>query len=196
MRAQAHTLEATVAALLLLASLIFALQMTAVTPLSASTSSQHIENQQQATGEGVLAAAANADALEPAILYWNNSTAQYHNVTVQPFYTRGPPQNEFGSMLQRAFNDRGIAYNVYFRFQSSNGDSLTRRYVYSGVPSDNAVRATHTVILTDNMTLYANDSTRTGTTIGAENVTYPIPDVSDTGQLYNTVRVEVVAWRI
>jgi len=196
MRGQAHTLEATVASLLLLASLIFALQMTAVTPLSASTSSQHIENQQQATGQGVLVAAANADALKPAILYWNNSTAQYHNVSVQSYYTSGPPDNEFGDMLQRAFNDRGIAYNVYFRFQNTNGDSITRRYIYSGVPSDNAVQASHTVVLSDNESLFDSDGTPNATNISGPNVTYPIPDTDVDGQLYNTVRVEVVAWRI
>lgn len=196
MRAQAHTLEATVAALLLLASLIFALQMTAVTPLSASTSSQHIENQQQATGEGVLVAAANADALEPALLYWDNRSAQYHNVSVQGFYTSGPPDNRFGEMLQRSFNDRGIAYNVYLRFQNTDGESITRRYIYSGVPSDNAVRATHTVVLNDRDRLYNWDGTPNATRIGDENATYPIPDTDRSGPMYNTVRVEVVAWRI
>ncbi len=67
MRAQAHTLEAIVSGMLLLASLVFALQMTAVTPLSASTSSQHIENQQQAIGHGVLASAVAEGALKPAV---------------------------------------------------------------------------------------------------------------------------------
>ena len=196
MRGQAHTLEATVAGLLLLASLIFALQMTAVTPLSASTSSQHIENQQQATGQGVLAAAAEAGALKPALLYWNNSSEQFHNVSVQEFYTAGPPENRFGEMLQRSFNDRGIAYNVYLRFQNTDSESITRRYVYSGVPSDNAVRATHTVILTDDDPLYDRDGTPNGTRIGDENATYPLPDTDRDGPLYNTVRVEVVAWRI
>jgi len=196
MRAQAHTLEATVASLLLLASLIFALQITAVTPLSASTSSQHIENQQQATAQGVLAAASDADALKPAILYWNNGTAQFHNVGVQSYYTSGPPDTEFGDMLERSFNDRGIAYNVYFRFQNTNGESITRRYIYSGVPSDNAVRATHTVVLSDNASLFDTDETPNETTISGPNVTYPIPDTDIDGRLYNTVRVEVVAWRI
>lgn len=194
MRGQAHTLEATVAGLLMLSSLIFALQMTAVTPLSASTSSQHIENQQGATGQGVLAAAAHQGALKPAVLYWNNSSAQHHDVGVQRFYTSGPPDNRFGSMLKRAFNDNGIAYNVYFRFQNNKGEPITRRYVYSGVPTDNAVTATHTVTLWDDDPLYDADGTPGATRLNTANMTYPMPDTG--ANLYNTVRVEVIAWRI
>jgi hypothetical protein len=194
MRGQAHTLEATVASLLMLSSLIFALQMTAVTPLSASTSSQHIENQQQATGQGVLAAAAHQDVLKPAVLYWNNSTERHHDVGVQRFYTAGPPDNRFGAMLSRAFNDNGIAYNVYFRFQNTDGEAITRRYIYSGVPTDNAVTATHTVTLRDDDPLYAADGTPSDTRLNTDNMTYPMPDTG--GNLFNVVRVEVVAWRI
>ncbi|MFC6757647.1 MULTISPECIES: DUF7288 family protein [Haloarcula] len=194
MRGQAHTLEATVAGLLMLSSLIFALQMTAVTPLSASTSSQHIENQQGETGQGVLAVAAEAGALKPAVLYWNNSSARHHNVGAQRYYTRGPPENRFGAMLERAFDENGIAYNVYFRFQAADGDDITREYIYSGVPTDNAVTATHTVTLWDDDPLYEEDGTPSSTRLNTENMTYPIPDTGD--NLYNTVRVEVVAWRI
>jgi len=198
MRGQAHTLEATVAALLMLASLIFALQMTAVTPLSASTSSQHIENQQQAAGQGVLAAAASADALKPAILYWNNSSEQFYNETsgIDAVYTT-PPPIRFGDMLNRSFNDRGIAYNVYFRFIDADGDSNRATYITSGEPSDNAVRATHTVTLTDDDRLYDANGTRNSIRLGDENTTYyrgRIPNRA--GNIYNTVQVEVVAWRI
>ncbi|WP_262178437.1 DUF7288 family protein [Haloarcula laminariae] len=194
MRAQAHTLEATVAGLLMLSSLVFALQMTAVTPLSASTSSQHIEDQQQSIGQGVLAAASQRGVLKPAVLYWNNSSAQFHDVGVQRFYTSGPPENRFGAMLERAFNENGIAYNVYLRFQNDKGVPITRRYVYSGVPTDNAVTATHTVTLQDDDPLYDARERPTDTSVGTANVTYPMPDTG--GNLYNTVRVEVVAWRI
>ncbi|MBV0924610.1 hypothetical protein KTS45_10415 [Halomicroarcula limicola] len=195
MRGQAHTLEATVAALLLLTSLIFALQMTAVTPLSASTSSQHIENQQQAVGQGVLATAARTDSLKPAVLYWNNSTREFHGANEDlGYYTSAPPNNTFGGMLERSFNDEGIAYNVYLRFQNLDGESITRRYVYNGVPSDNAVTATRTITLVDSDPLYDEDGVPTATRLRTENVTYPIPDTGD--NLHNTVRVEVVAWRI
>ncbi|EMA01474.1 hypothetical protein SAMN05443574_112118 [Haloarcula vallismortis] len=195
MRAQAHTLEAIVSGMLLLASLVFALQMTAVTPLSASTSSQHIENQQQAIGHGVLASAAAEDALKPAVLYWDNSTAQFHNTTGgREYYTNGPPDNRFGGLLERAFDQRGIAYNVYLRFQNTQERTVTTRYIYSGEPSDNAVRASHTITLMDDDHLRDADGTRNSTQLGDPTTDYT---VSDTGtNVYNTVSVEVVAWRI
>ena len=77
-RGQAHTLEAVVAALIVLAGIGFALQLTAVTPLSASTSSQHLENQLKATGQGVLASTAASGDLGRAVRYWNGSTEQFH----------------------------------------------------------------------------------------------------------------------
>ena len=201
MRGQAHTLEATVAGLLMLSSLIFALQMTAVTPLSASTSSQHIENQQGATGQGVLAAAAEAGVLKPAVLYVNNSTGEYHcNESpcerATKYYTRGPPDNRFGAMLNRSFDANGIAYNVWFRYEDADGESGRREYVYSGEPTDNAVTATHTVTLWDDDPLYEADGTPSSTRLNTENMPYFMPDRDKGGNLYNTVRVEVVAWRI
>lgn len=196
MRGQAHTLEAIVASLLLLSSLVFALQMTAVTPLSASTSSQHIENQQEAVGTGVLASAAQNDSLKPAVLYFNNSSEQFHGAddTSNAIYTSSRPNNTLARMLERSFGDEGIAYNVYFRFVNPSGDIITRRYIYSGVPTDNAVAASYTVSLMDDDHLYNADETRNATQLGDENVTYPISDTG--GNLYNTVKVEVVAWRI
>lgn len=192
MRGQAHTLEATVAALLMLSSVIFALQVTAVTPLSASTSSQHIENQQQSSARGVLAAAANADALKPAILYWDNSDTEYHNTGDIRFYTSGPPSNRFGDMLARAFGDNGIAYNVNFRAESR---SETRQYIYSGVPSDNAVSATHTVSLNNDDVLYDEDERPTSNRLGQSGTQFWI-DMGSGGPEYETVQVEVVVWRI
>ncbi|WP_276272421.1 DUF7288 family protein [Haloarcula litorea] len=194
MRGQAHTLEAIVASLVLLTGLIFALQMTAVTPLSASTSSQHIENQQQSVSEGLLATAAERDALEPAILYWNNSTGKYHNAsgTGIGVYASTPPNNTFGAMLERVFDERGIAYNVYVRYRNSTSQKRII-YLYNGRPSDNAVSASQTVTLMDDDHLYDTDGTRNETTLSTA-TGFPIPDRG--ANVYNTVRVEVVSWRI
>lgn len=194
MRGQAHTLEAIVASLVLLTGLIFALQMTAVTPLSASTSSQHIENQQRAISDGLLATAAERNALKPALLYWDNSTTQYHNAseTGLGVYASTPPNNTFGTMLERVFDERGIAYNVYVRFRGDRSESPII-YVYNGRPSDNAVSASYTLTLTDDDHLYDTDETQNETTL-SEASGFPVPDRGD--NVYNTVRVEVVSWRI
>lgn len=193
-RAQVHTLEAVVGAFLLLASVTFAIQMTAVTPLSASTSSQHVENQLQASAQGVLADAVESGELEPALLYWNESTGQFHNTSTNSYYTSKTPPNAFGETLRRAFDSRGIAYNVRLHYYGASGSRNDRRMVSRGAPSDNAVRATRTLLLVDDQTLLDKTKSDTGTPIAGDN--YFAPDMAPDSPVYNVITVEVVAWRI
>lgn len=190
-RGQAHTLEAVIAALLLLSSIVFALQITAVTPLSASTSNQHIENQQQASASGILSMTAESGALERSILYWNPTDERFHKGRIQGYYTRTMP-TEFGQILERSFGDRGIAYNVYITHYASDGGINREEMIYRGEPSDNAVMASRSVVLTDESRLRDADMTE-GATINGSN--FYAEDIGD-GGYYNTVRVEVVVWRI
>jgi hypothetical protein len=194
MRGQAHTLEAVVAGLLLLSSLIFALQTTAVTPLSASTSSQHIENQQRSVTNGILSAAAEEGALKSTVLFWNNSSERFHGTSDIGYYTNGPPNTTFGRMLSRSFGDRSISYNVRIIFQKPNGESLRRPLVDQEVPSDNAVATSRTVTITDDDPLYsASEEPIPGS--GVTNATsFYMQDIG--GNVYNVVRVEVITWRI
>ncbi|WP_420828735.1 DUF7288 family protein [Halomicrobium salinisoli] len=191
-RGQAHTLEAIVAGLLLLSSVVYALQMTAVTPLSASTSSQHIENQQSSVARGVLAAAAERDALKPTLLYWHNDSGDFHGAPETGYYTSGPPNTTFGGMLERAFDDAAIAYNVDLRYRTADGDVARKPMIHRGVPSDNAVRSARVVTLTDDDRLVDPDGSRNMTV--AESSTFYADNLN--GTVYNVVRVEVVAWRI
>ena len=206
-RGQAYALEGIVVSLLLVGSLVFALQVTAVTPLSASTSSQHIENQQRAVAEGVLATAVEQDALRIAVLNWNHDPAsdppRFYGIGAsaeRSFYVDGPPENEFGTLLERAFSSRGIVFNVLVRPSVDIDDDGTddgfateaQRMVYRGEPSDNAVTATRLVTLYDDDVLYDDDEHPTSTRIDGDS--FYAEDVSD-DVLYNVVRVEVVVWR-
>jgi hypothetical protein len=194
-RGQAHTLEGIVASLILLSAVIFALEMTAVTPLSASTSSQHLENQQEATARGILAAAADRGALKRAILNWNETSEQYANTSTLGYYTTDPPPNTFGTMLNRSFNQEGIAYNVRLIYHSQGDTPRTRRLVYQGVPSDNAVQATRTVTLLDDDPLYDTDGDPKSLTLSDTDANFTMPDTTSQ-VVYNVVRVEVIVWRI
>ncbi|WP_181685845.1 DUF7288 family protein [Halorhabdus salina] len=146
-RAQAHTLEGIIAGLLVLSSIGFALQVTAVTPLSASTSSQHIQNQQRAAATGVLASAAESGALERAVLSWNESGPSFHETGPRGRYASAPP-NDFGALLTETFDRRSIAYNVDISYAIPGGERRRIQMVYQGVPSDSAVRASRLVTLT------------------------------------------------
>ena len=210
-RGQAHTLEGVVAGLVLLSGLVFALQATAVTPLSASTSSQHLENQQQASAEGVLATAAKHRVLKPAVLFWNGKGSdpanEFYDADNGEFYTSKTPPNEFGDLLSQAFGGRGLTFNVYVAYRrQSDGRQVRQRMIYRGEPSDNAVTASRLVTLYNTDELYAdtdNDDIAepTGTTISKSNFYAPdVVDESDNGgpdlAIYNIIEVEVVVWRI
>lgn len=202
-RGQAHTLEAIAAALLLVTSIGFAIQMAAVTPLSASTSSQHLENQLKASAEGTLASSAQTGALKEAVLYWNLSTEQFHGAEDVTYYrnTTAEPSNTFARDLNRTFDRRNIAYNVYVNYHTGDGGMERQRMLFQGEPSDHAVSATHTITLVDDDHLVDEDGSLNATTLReASPGNFYIPDAGNAtsgnqGQ-YNQVTVEVVAWRI
>ena len=192
-RAQAHTLEAITASLLLLSSLVFALQITAVTPLTGSTSSQHIENQQAAVAEGVLASAAENGTLTPTLLYWNESERNWHGATSDG-YVGGPPPTAFGDTLEEVFLDRGIVFDLTVYYIDGSGDRRRAAVVDLGEPSDHASTARRTVTLADDDPLRDPDGSASNTTLS--NASYLAPDADPEQTLYSVVEVELVVWRM
>lgn len=195
MRGQAHTLEAFVAAVLIVGGLVFATQATAVTPLSASTSNQHIENQQQATIEGLLATAAHNGTLEEAVLYWNTSAdggnGAFEGTPESGPFVQGPP-NDFGAALNETLSSRQIAFNVVVRYPADDGIG-TEPMVRMGEPSDNAISATRSVGLYDNSKLSTEGDNSTLGELGGD-AFYAADDGPDS-QLYTVVEIKVIAWR-
>lgn len=205
-RGQLQTLEGVVAGLLVLASLTFALQTTAVTPLSVSTASQHIENQQYSMAEGILATADKRGVLKTALLYWDEDNGQFHGASDVHYIGDPPtpqsghptPQTDFFGMLENRFGQEGVAYNVYAVYRTSTGRTVRQRVVYVGQPSDNAVVASRRVALYVGDRLYEADGSLDSTApVTLEGASYFAPKVSPSGNgLYNVVTVEVVVWRI
>lgn len=191
-RGQGHTLEGIVAALLVLTSVVFALQVTAVTPLTASTASQHVETQYRSASQGLLAGAAANGELESTLLYWNASNASFHGAPIEGYYVGTAPPTAFGDDLAATFDAAGVAYNVDLTYVTANGTLEHRRLVHFGQPSDTAVTASRTVVLYDTDRLRNPDGSAGGT---LENATYFAPDAYS-GHLYNVVVVEVTVWRM
>lgn len=189
-RGQAHALEAFTAALLLLAGLLFALQATAVTPLSASTSNQHLENQQRLMASDALAAMDHSGALQDAVLNWSdggfgiksNGTAFVNPSEISDF-------GEFGAVMNSTFLEEGTAMNVYILYRTLDGSEDQLRMIYMGTPSDNAVVATRKVTLMD-----SNELTSNGTAIG-ETSGFFAPDAAIDDPLYNVLEVRIVLWQ-
>lgn len=191
-RGQAYTLEAVAAGMLLLASVLFALQVTAVTPLTGSTSSQHIENQQASLAEGLLAVQGENGTIVPTVLYWNESAGSFHGAPDEAYRNAGPP-TAFGTALNRTLGDRNIAFDVSLYYVRPNGEREQRQLVNLGEPSDHASTASRVVTLYDDDRVRAADGTDLGT---LENTSYFAPDVAPNSRVYNVVEVEVVVWRM
>ncbi|WP_336021736.1 DUF7288 family protein [Halobellus salinisoli] len=192
-RGQAHTLEAITAAMILVSALVFALQVTAVTPLTGSTSSQHIENQQAAVAEGVLATADENGTLVSTLLYWNESAGNWHGAT-DDGYVRGPPPTAFGDVLEATFLERGIAFDLTLYFVDDDGDRTPVPIVDLGEPSDHASTERRLVTLSDGDRLRNPDESVSGTTL--EDASYVVSDADEEQALYSVVEVEIVVWRM
>lgn len=192
-RGQAFTLEAFVAAVLLLATVGFTLQITGVTANTPSTADEHLESQHRGMAEGVLDSAAENESLGPTLLYWNDTVGAFHNATEEHYVARSPP-TAFGATLDRSFDGRDIRYNVDIHYISADGDVQRRELVRHGTPSDDATRAVKTVTLYDDDRLYDANRTPTNVTLDETSGFYA-PDASPDSPVYNVVRVEVVVWR-
>lgn len=193
-RGQAHTLEAIAAGVLLLSSVAFALQVTAVTPLTGSTSNQRIEDHQGVVAEDVLAAEAANGTLEAGLLYWDDEQRRWHGAQWDGYHDGGPENTSLGRSLNAALLDRGVAFNVNVYFWR-NGDRVREPMVYLGEPSDHASAATWTATLYDDDRLRAANGSRTNTTLADAGSDYFAPD-ADPGPVRNVVVVEVVTWRM
>ena len=197
-RGQAHTVEAFIAALLLISGLLFAMQATAVTPLSASTSNQHIENQQRAVAHDLLSTAAADGSLEEAVLYWNASREAFKDSPEAGYYTSAGTQNEFLESLNDALRERRIAYNVRVRYHNttpSEPEVRTQRMVHMGEPSDNAVTASRTVTVYDESRLTGDDELTLADVDDTPHTGFYAPNTDD-GQLYNRLEVRITTWRM
>ena len=192
-RAQAYTLEAFVAALVLLGAVVFALQGTAVTPQSASTASETSQKQLERTGQGVLDDAAADGSLRQAVLYWDRSDGTFHGL--EPYesaYKNAALPTAFGAQLNRSFGATGIAYNVNIQYRKPSGATATKILVDSGTPSDDAVRVSELLTLHDDDVLYTDAGDPGQTTL--TNASFYAPDSSPDSGVYNVVTVEVVLW--
>lgn len=203
MRGQAYTLEAIVAAVIIVSALLFALQVTAVTPLSASTSNQHIENQQQSVAAGALTAAAETSvdvngtemsALKEAVLYCEIGPdgSGFYGADVPPVYINRNPSIAFGRILNRSFGT-GLALNVDLH-PEAGGDSV--RMIDHGNPSDNAVTASRSVIVYDGDPVSAPDASVSVGELDNDDCIPVAEDATVSDHVYSVVRVEVTVWRM
>lgn len=192
-RGQSYTLEGIAAGILVLSVVIFAIEATAVTPLSVSTASQHVENQERGLAATSLAQADLNGSLREAVLYWHPENRTFVNASASGYVGR-TPDTSFGRLLERVFSDQQIAVNVYIGYSSAAG--LKRQtLIYQGTPSDNAVSAGHSLVLMDGDHLEGPFSNQT---LNGTNPTgaFYAPDIAPDSSVYNVLEVRIIAWRM
>lgn len=205
-RAQTFTLEAFVAAILLLAAVAFGLQVVSISSNTASPADSELGNQNAGLARGVLDAAVANGTLDRSLRYWNQTNESFHRADERPgdggHYVARLPQHPdapaFGRALDSPFASRQVRYNVdlYYENASGNGSVGHQPLVESGTPGDGAVRVVETVTLYDDDRLLAENGSRENVTLGeVSDEQFYAPDASPDGPLYNVIRVEVVLWK-
>lgn len=191
-RGQALTLEAILASVLLISSLVFAFQATAVTPVSSTAASTNEEVQRASVAAGILDVMVANGSAKRAILAWNDSSGFLGTGAADYFVAGGPP-NAFGRTLDGQLATDGVVYNVDLVYVTANDTLETTPLVDQGTPSDRATRVVRTVTLFDDDLLIDADGHPTNVTVD-DSSTFYAPNAAS-GDLYNVVRVEVTVWR-
>ncbi len=198
-RAQTFTLEAFVAAILLVGTVAFALQAVAVSSNTANVGETELKNQHIGLAEGVLNEAVSNGSLRTTLLYWDESVERFHNADDDDghYISQLPPTpngTAFGDAVERTFGDRQVRYNIDLYYRDSTGERHRQRLVESGTPNDNAVRIVETVTLYDNTTLVDENEDSRETTLADVEHRFYAPNIDEESPLYNVIRVEVVLW--
>lgn len=191
-RAQAHTLEALTASLVLVAAVVFVIQTTAA-PLAASSANQEIGTQQRGTANTMLSALAGNGSLERAVTDWSVTAERWPTTSGERFYTGEGPPNAFGETLNETFINDQFAVNVDVVYRTAEEATESQRLVFMGTPSENAVRANRMVVL-HNDTRYAGNGAGTVGEAAADGGFY-MPDAAPDRTLFNVAEVRITVWR-
>lgn len=194
-RAQAFTLEALVAGLLIVVALLFALQSVVVAP-GIPGSDIEPDVRQQATD--TLDIAHREGDLNHMMRYFNDTTDEETFAGARSDdigYGSDVPPTRFGDLIERSFTDRGMVVNVIVHYHSPTSTLVNSdRLVYRGAPPDAATVATSTVTLYSDQQLTGPDGDNRTLAAAAANGTYPIPDIDPDGPVHNVVEVRVIIW--
>lgn len=197
-RGQTFTLEAFVAAILLLSTVAFALQVVSISSNTASAADAEIRSQHAGLAVGVLDQGAANGSLRRTTLYWDEVDERFYGASDDGYYIGRAPPTAFGGALGAMFRGRQVRYNVDLYYRTAAGERARQRLVESGTADDDAVRVTETVTLYDGTKLVdANENERSLTlneVAGNTSKTFYAPDARPDSRIYNVVRVEVVLW--
>lgn len=190
--AQMHTLEAVMAATIMVMVIIFTVQATSLTPLTSSTANAHIEAQLQTIGQDMLnaldySAYGQTSSLKNDVLNWNGEEYVWNGTHYRSRSSTDTLVNSsIADMMIFVAVERGIAHNVEFTYLRDTGTTVTLPYIYNGEPSNNAIIISRKVVL--------SDPDIEDPAVFAANTT--IQDMDVATDLYNIVNVKLSLWRM
>ncbi|ETA68272.1 hypothetical protein MettiDRAFT_1730 [Methanolobus tindarius DSM 2278] len=188
--AQIYTLEALIAATIIVGVLIFSIQATSLTPLTSSTANAHVETHLYTIGQDILNSLDYSQNdedsdLKKDILNWDGDSYSWNSVT----YVRTNKtlvNSSTADMLETIIVPRGIAHNVEITWIDNNGNTIVLPYIYNGEPSNNAVVVSKKVLLSDSdMQTPSQFATTTG-----------IGDMDTNTDFYSLIDVRLTLWRM
>jgi hypothetical protein len=195
-RGQAFTLEGVIGAVVVLASVVLALQAVDIAPLTAGAAdgpSDRLETQV----DDVLATATDRDALRTTVTCVGPGGEPETDLA-----NPDDPLTQFGVLLNQTLAQNNNEFVVVLEYR--NGDDHVRDRLY---PSGDIRAPPGAVSASRQVTLYDSDPVLRegtdgcvrdpdGTTLAEEDQLYidRHPDVDGVTNVYNTVRVRVTAW--
>lgn len=181
-RGQAFTLEGFIASVVVLSAVLFALQALVFTPTSAGQVDEQVRDKLRTEARDLLTASANngTDDLSHHLRYFSNTSGQGTWVGDSGSLDQGygedrplsPRNTILGNGMNQTFNQRGFSYNVQLEYLSATEANETEEtnMVFRGVPTEEAVSVTYTVVLYDNQTLTVPDGASDCANVSIEGV--------------------------
>jgi len=196
-RAQAHTIEGVLAALVLVSTLVWVIGATPQAAVSTDASTTRVESQHRTMAADLLASSASTGDLREAVLYWDPTNRRFADAPAgSTHYRDGGPPTAFGNALDRAFGSRGLVFNVYVLVRADTGSITRQPMVVMGTPGDDAVRVRRVVSIPPDAALTA-PSARDRTVRGVRNdptARLFVPRPASGSDIVHT-EVELVVWQ-
>jgi hypothetical protein len=192
-KAQLHTLEGVAAASIMLIVIIYAIDATSMTPLTASTSSVHVEAELRAMGQDIFnildyAEPGYISKLKMDIAAWDGKEYIWSgsNYTVKGTANVTGNLTNITELLNATLIRKGTAHNLDVVFLSCRPDNTTYpvnvKIIFNGDPSNNAVIISRKIVLQD-------------TDINT-NYSGPIEDIDPYSNFRNIVDIKLTLWRM
>jgi hypothetical protein len=196
-KGQMYTIEGVMAALIMMLVLVLVVKGTAITPLSSSSTNEHVQVELADMGSDLLTSLdynvvnpAGDSPLKYSILSWNGDQFVWNSTCYKDasndIIIMNESTNDLAHALNYTFNRYGIAYDVEIIYLDNNGAAIAKSMIWNGNPSDNSVSVSKIIALhNSDSNLAPNFFINTG-----------IPDLDNSTDFYNLLNIRLTLWRM